>query len=763
MTIEQAYDLFDEGRYHESEAICIALLKSDPDYFPATYLSGNIKSRIGDYEEAIEFYHRSLILRPTSGTVLFNLAFLAKERGDIKIAIVYINRYININNKDAEAYIFRSTLRIEIRDFYLALEDLDAALCLVPNSPEAFSNKGNCLNELKRFDEALASYDKAISIKSDYAEAFYNRGITLAGLRRFDEAVASYDKAISTKLDYAEAYNNRGITLGELRRFDEALASYDKAISIKSDYAEAFNNCGVTLGELRRFDEALASYDRAISTRSDYADAFYNRGTTLCELKRFDEALTCYGKAISIKPDFQWLYGSWLHIRMQTSEWSGFDEILREFQFKIEDKKSVTPPLPALALFDDLRLNLRAARQWIDEKFPSDQLMEPFKTKIFKSKIRIGYFSADFHNHATAYLMAELFELHDRNSFEFYAFSFGPSSIQEMRQRLEVSFDQFIDVSFQSDQDIARLSRTLAIDIAIDLKGFTQDARTGIFSHRCAPIQVNYIGYPGSMSADYIDYMIADQILIPVESQQFYSEKIVYLPHSYQVNDSKRRISENFFTRTELGLPDDGFVFCCFNNSYKILPDIFDSWMRILQAVEGSVLWLLDDNKTSTHNLRREASNRGVSPDRLVFAKRMPIADHLARHRHADLFLDTLPYNAHTTASDALWAGLPVLTRIGQSFAARVAASLLNAVGLPELITTSAEEYEQCAVNLATHPDQMRALKQKLADTRLSSNLFNTPLYVRHLEAAYLSMYERYQDGLGPDHIYFQEETKTSE
>jgi predicted O-linked N-acetylglucosamine transferase (SPINDLY family) len=365
----------------------------------------------------------------------------------------------------------------------------------------------------------------------------------------------------------------------------------------------------------------------------------------------------------------------------------------------------------------------------------------------------VGYFSADFHNHATGYLMAEFFELHDKSQFELVGFSFGPITNDGMRQRLEKSFDQFIEVGSRSDIEIAQLSRDLNIDIAVDLKGFTQDSRTGIFAHRPAPIQVNYLGYPGAMVADYIDYIIADKTLISPELQSCYLEKVVYLPDSYQVNDRKRLISERQFTRQELGLPEGSFVFCCFNNNYKILPATFEGWMRILKAVEGSVLWLFQDNSWAVENLKKEAEKQGITADRLVFAERLPLPEHLARHRQANLFLDTFPYNAHTTTSDALWVGLPVLTLMGQSFASRVAASLLNAIGLPELITFTQKEYEALAIELATNPKKLVDIKLKLARNRLNAPLFDTPLFTKNLEAAYIKMMEQYQADLQPDHI----------
>ena len=340
-----------------------------------------------------------------------------------------------------------------------------------------------------------------------------------------------------------------------------------------------------------------------------------------------------------------------------------------------------------------------------------------------------------------------------QSRFEMTAISIGPDDNSEMRQRLKHSFDHFIDATILSDEEIASRIRVTEIDILIDLKGFTQDARTNVFARRPAPIQANYIGYPGTMGAEYIDYIIADQTVIPENSKQYYLEKIVYLPTSYQVNDSKRFISDKAFTRTQLGLPPTGFVFCSFNNNYKITPRIFDCWMRILKQVESSVLWLLEDNPTAASNLRKEATTRGVNPERLIFAKRLPIAEHLARHRLADLFLDTLPYSAHTTASDALWAGLPVLTCLGETFAGRVAASLLNAIGLPELIAATPEAYEQMAIDLATHPEKLAVIKRKLAENRLTTPLFDTKLFTKHIEAAYIAMYERHQAGLAPDHI----------
>ena len=441
---------------------------------------------------------------------------------------------------------------------------------------------------------------------------------------------------------------------------------------------------------------------------------------------------------------------------MRVCSWSGFERSLENIAHRILANEKATTPLPLLCITDNALLHQKSSEIYIQSNYAFNSVLGPIQKRSGDQKIRIAYFSADFHNHATGYLMAELFELHDKNQFELVGFSFGPIASDEMRQRIEKSFDQFIEVGNQSDMEIAQLSRDLNIDIAVDLKGFTQDSRTGIFANRAAPIQVNYLGYPGTMGADYMDYIIADKTLIPEGTQQAYSEKIAYLSNSYQVNDRKRFISDRQFTRQELGLPENGFVFCCFNNNFKILPATFAGWMRILKALEGSVLWLFQDNPWAVENLKQEALNHGVDPSRLVFAERMPLSEHLARHRQADLFLDTFPYNAHTTTSDALWTGLPVLTLMGNSFASRVAASLLNAIGLPELISNSQEEYEALAIELASNPQKLIALKQKLASNRLTTPLFDTPQFTKGLEQAYIQMYERYQADLPPDHLVLE-------
>ena len=624
-----------------------------------------------------------------------------------------------------------------------------------PGHFDALHLAGVIAYQTKKPLQAVELIGRAIAIDPNNAAAYNNLGTALQDLERLEEALESFDRALQIKPDYAEALNNRGNMLLKLKRIDEAIASFDRALMIRPDFAQALNNRGNALSELRQFDAALDSFSRALAIKPDYAQALCRHGDTLLELRQFDAALVSFGRALKFEPGLDYLYGSWLRTKLSVGDWSDAEDGLARLAQKIRRNERAVVPHFLLGMIDSLSLQRKAAEILIAERQPAPPLLPAIPKYPRHERIRVGYYSADYFNHATMFLMAELFERHDRDRFEIVAFSFGPDIDDEMRRRAVAAFDRFIDVRNKSDREIAQLSRDLGIDIAVDLKGFTvRDMRLEIFAYRAAPVQVNYLGYPGTMGASYIDYLVADEILIPDANRQHYSEKVVYLPDSYQVNDRKREIANRAFTRAELGLPATGFVFCCFNDSYKITPQTFHGWMRLLKQVEGSVLWLFETNRAAVDNFRNVAERSGVGAERLVFAEHIRFAEHLARHRLADLFLDTLPCNAHTTASDALWAGLPVLTCIGEAFASRVGASLLNAIGLPELVTTHQEQYEGLAVELATHPERLGRIRQKLERNRLTAPLFDTPLFTRHIEDAYTQMYERHQAGLPPDHIH---------
>jgi len=727
-----------------------------PNDAEAHFNRGNALQKLKRPQEALGSYDRAIALKPKFTAAYYNRGIGLDELNRTEEAIECYEKALLIKPDFAEANFNHGNALQKLKRLQEAITSYDRAILIRPDYAEAYSNRGNVFLELDLVKEAIASFAKAISIKPDYAEAHSNLGAGLQKIKRLEEAITCYDRAISIKPGYAEAYSNRGSALVEIKRFEEAEENYHIAISIDAEYADAYSNLGNLMQDLRRTEKALASYDKAITINPKHAKAYYNRGTTLLELKRFDEALLSYEAAIDLEPDYAYLHGLHLHTKMGICEWQDFEKNVKILLLKIDHHKKSSPCLPVLALTDSLASQLKNSKIWANDKHPHSSSLGPILKPSRHEKIKIGYYSADFRNHAISHLMAEMLEMHDKNAFEIFAFNLYPSLPDETSARIFSAVTQVINLGDKSDRSAAQLSRALEIDIAIDLGGHTTYSRTGIFAHRCAPVQVNYLGFPGTLGATYYDYILADAMVIPEDQKHQYMEKVVYLPNCYQPNDSQRRISDRILSRTEVGLPDYGFVFCCFNNSYKILPETFEGWMRILHAAEGSVLWLLDHNQLATRNLKREAQNRGIDASRLVFADRVPLADHLARHRLADLFIDTFPYNAHTTASDALWAGLPVLTRVGQSFAARVAASLLNAIELPELITTTQEQYEAAAIELATNPIKFKAINNKLQRNRMATALFDTPRFTKHIESAYTEMYECYRDELPLEHIYIK-------
>jgi predicted O-linked N-acetylglucosamine transferase (SPINDLY family) len=620
----------------------------------------------------------------------------------------------------------------------------------------AHSSRGFALAGLKRFDEALAALEQAIALKSDYFDAYCARGHVLHEMRRYEAAVGSYDEAIALDPDDLRAhpaYSSRAFSLKELKRFEEALASYDRANALEDTDVDVHINRGGVLQEMGRHEAAIASYDRAIALKPDCVEAHAGRGFSLLNRGRHEAALASFDRAIALKADQKYLLAFRRYVQMQMCDWRDLAPYLEQLEQDLRARKPVTAPFQVLALFDSPPLQRSAAEIWVREECPPDDTLGTIPDRPRGDKIRIGYFSADFRNHPVSFLTAELFETHDRSRFEIIAFALGPKTQDAVRARLERAFDQFIDVGERSDLEVAEAARDLGIDIAVDLGGFTDFARPKIFALRTAPIQMSYIGYLGTMGAPYMDYLLADPTIIPAEEQPSYSEAIIYLP-SYQVNDSKRLVVERALTREQLGLPAAGFIFSCFNANYKITPSTFALWMRILLRVEGSSFFLYAGNEVVERNLRKEAERRGVDPDRMVFGKFLAQEDYLARFRTMDLFLDTLPYNAGTTASDALWAGLPVLTCAGRAFASRVAASLLNAIELPELVTSTTEQYEEMAVQLAENPELLEKIKQKLAQNRLKAVLFDTCLFTKHLEVAFSRVQERHRAGLAPQTIF---------
>jgi len=597
---------------------------------------------------------------------------------------------------------------------------------------------------------AARLYGAILAANPRHFQALYLLGFVHFQRGEFSDAERLIDESLRVNPQSPDAHYNRGCALQQLGRHEEALSSFERAVALKPDYDDAWTNRGATLLALRRPGDALHSFDRTLALKPFDKEALSNRGATLFEMKRYAEAATDYEALLTVDPSFPFSRGDAALCRAYCCNWKSLADDRARLHKDTQLGRPVLSPHASTLISDSSADQKICAEIWVQQRCPEAQSRLWRGERYDHDKIRVAYLSADFHSHATAYLAAGVFERHDRTRFEVSAISFGPDDGSEMRSRLRRAFDHFDDVLTRSDADVARMLKAMEVDIAVDLKGFTHGARPGIFALRSAPIQVNYLGHPGTMGAPYIDYIIADETVIPDGDDGFYSEKVVRLPGSYQPNDCSRAIADAIPRRSDEALPERGFVFCSFNSSYKITPEIFDVWMRLVKSVPGSVLWLLEDNEAAVSNLRREADARGVSPGRIVFAQRKRPAGHLARHRLADLFLDTLPCNAHTTASDALWSGLPVLTCTGRTFAGRVAASLLSAVGLPELITASLAEYETLATRLARDEPLLASLKAKLAKNRDSTSLFDTAAYTRNLEAAYIAMYEHHQRGDRP-------------
>ena len=723
------------------------------DFFEGWHELGTARSRLGDVRGALDAYGKAAELNPRSFQVFFNLGRMHDELGEFAQAIESYGRAIALQADFAAAWTHRGIDLSELGRHDEALANHERATALDPADPEAWTNQAVTLGHLGRHAEALVSHARALALQPDQAHYWSNKAVTLEALRRPGEALSCHDRAVSLAPGSAEAWTNRAHALHLLGRNDDALAQLARAIELQPTLARAWADRGIVLATSGRHAEAVAHYERALQLEPGHAQTLTNQGMALSQLGRRVEALACFQEAMRHEPATDYLLGHVANARMSICDWTDWQTELETLAGRIRAGAKAIAPFSALALFDAPDLALLAARTWVADKHPPAGMEASIPARPPGAKIVLGYFSADFHDHATSYLMAEFFERHDRERFELVAFSFGPDLLDNSRRRLLAAFDRFIDVRSQADEAVARLSREVGVDVAIDLKGFTLESRPGIFACRAAPVQVSYLGYPGTTGAAFMDYVLADHQVIPAGDEPFYTEKVIRLPHSYQVNDTRRPVAGRRWTRQEAGLPEQGTVFCCFNASYKIAPSTFDSWMRILRRVEGSVLWLYEGDRAASTNLRREAAARGVAPDRLVFAGHLPAAEHLARYQLADLFLDTLPYNAHTTASDALWRGVPVLTLRGKAFAGRVAASLLHAAGLSELVTDSAAAYENLAVALALEPARLGELRRRLAAQNPSAPLFDTARTTRAIEQAYMEIVHRQRSGLPPDHL----------
>jgi protein O-GlcNAc transferase len=748
------------GRHDEAFATYDRALSIRPDFADAWIGRGDVLTDLKRYDDAFVAYEKALAIKPdrdTGWVARGNLGWICKRYDEASEAY---DRALSINPGLETAWLGRGNVCCDLRRYDAAFDAYDKALSIRPDLAEAWLGKGNVHWKLKRHQEALEAFDRALSIKPDLETAWLGRANACFDLKRHDEALANFERALSIKPDLAEARLGGGNVFAEMKRLDEALAAYEQALSIRPDLVEAWVGRGNVLWSLKRYEQALASYDRTLSLNPDFEGAWLGRGNVFSDLRRYDDAFAAYDKAWSIEPDLEGLEGARLHAKMNLCDWTNLEEEAVHLNQAIGAGKPNSSPFTLLSVTDSPDEQLRCARVWVAARHPllARAAGSPGPT-YDHGKIRLGYVSPDLREHPVGYLTAEMFENHDPNRFETYAFSIGPDDDSSTRRRLQGAFDRFVDCHGKSDGEVLQEIKQAQIDILVDLAGHTQNARPSLFAARPARVAVNFLGFAGTLGSKGLsDYIIADHVVLPDSNSHYFEEKVVRLPGSFMPRDTKGQAIDGIVVdRADHDLRPDWIVFCCFNNAYKINPPLFASWMNILKKVDHSVLWLSGMGDTAKSNLRREAKKAGVDPDRLVFAKHVSsLAEHIARHRLADLFLDTLPYNAHTTASDALWAGLPIVTQIGESFAGRVAASLLSAVGLPELIARTRHDYEALAIDLALDRQKLQVIRQKLQENRSRSLLFDMARYVKRLEAAYEAMHRRHQAGLPPEHIEIQ-------
>jgi protein O-GlcNAc transferase len=748
--IERAIALFQTGDAAAAARVCRAALRRDQRNVAALFVLALTQMQQGKNEEAEQQFAKATALDPSAAEIWANRGNNQIALGRPDQALEYLSRALAIAVEFPDVLYNRAKLLADAGRPDEALADYDRCIALVPHFADAINNRGVILAKLGRHEEALRSYERCLALAPRAADTLNNRGNLLAAMGRHAEALASYDASLAVALDATDTLVNRANLLVTLRRYPEALAGYEFALRIAPDVPDVLERRGHVLATLGREEEAVASLERCLALAPRHKAAWLALLGLLVGRKRFEEAQTAIHKLLVVAPDTNFARGYLAFAKLNVCDWAGLAEALNALQDQVRQGKAAALPFHGILTPSSPQDQLLCARARLAVEFPR-ALPRLAATCYDHDRIRLAYLSADFHDHATAYLLSGLIEQHDRSRFELTGVSFGPDDDSRTQHRIRGAFDRFLDVRSLSDLAAAELIRAHEVDIAVDLKGFTQGCRPAIFASRPAPVQVAYLGFPGTMGADFIDYIIADRWVVSTDADRFYAEKVVYLPASYQCTDDKRPIAPAAPTRAEAGLPARGFVFGSFNHTFKIMPEVFDIWMRLLTAVEGSVLWQLADYPAARRNLRAEAERRGVSGDRIIFADRVPAEVHLARHGLGDLFLDTLPCCAHTTASDALWAGTPLLTCTGTTFTGRVATSLLHAIGVPELATRSLAEYEALALALAGEPDRLAALKAKIAANRRTHPLFDTARFCRGIEAAYAVMNARARRGEPPE------------
>lgn len=778
-----------KGRLEEARMAYSSILRKHPKHVPSLHHLALVEYKSGNSEKAVDLMRKALAIDPKNYEAHADLAAILETLGNVEEGIEACKAAIAIEPGYAAAYANLGMLNLRAKNPVQAVEACQKAIECKTDFAAAYIILADAMLALNRLDQAASACAKAMKFAPDTADPYiaYSKilecqgqpakadkaaqrafalnpnlvdeyaiqGDLLRSEGRIDEAVAAYRRALRRKPDDALVLHNLAVSLEELGHYDAALTAYGETVKLKPDFAEAWSNFGGLLQKLQEPEKSIDAFNRAVELKPDFADAYHNLGVSLKSVGRIGEAVHALRKALACDPNLLISRFELITLRRHACDWSGLESEETNCLSALRASQKKVAPFHILAMASDPE-EIREHNRLYANQLPVEagrviRQHHIVPGKSDRRRIRIGYLSSDYHQHATGALIAELFEKHDRTQFEVYGYCYGHDDGSDMRRRIVDSFDRFVSVKAMSPAAAAHRIHEDRIDILVDLKGYTQDARSEILKHRPAPIQVNFLGYPSTMGADFIDYIIADPHVIPPGHIPFYDEAVVHLPNAYQPNDTHREISGEPQSRASHGLPEDAFVFCSFNNSYKNTLEVFTVWMRLLEEIPDSVLWLYEANTLCKTNLQREAVAHGIDPARLVFARKMPMAEHLARHRLADLFLDTLPYNAHTTASDALWAGLPVLTCERGSFAGRVSASLLRAIDMPELICATLEDYESLALEIAGNPERLRALKNKLQEKRVSSALFDINRYTHDIEAAFLHMAKMKHQGREPE------------
>jgi protein O-GlcNAc transferase len=723
-----AFGRFQAQDFAAAEQLCVEILRDAPRYPDAMHLLGVVRLATGNAGEAVSLIAGALEGKPSDPVALEHLGLARVAQKDYPAAEAAFLQAIARGGRQGVRF-----------------------------------NLGNLYATMGRLNDAASAFQQLLAMEPNDADAHNNLGIVNQRLGKRDAAAANYHLALKVNPRHAHAWHNLGTVHSEQGSLKDAAAAYRKSLEIAPNQASVYNDLGSALRDSGDFESAIAAYRKAIAIDPQSVPALYNLAETLKAPGRFDEAIAAYERALAIKPDYLQAVNGLTYLHQHICDWNGIEALWERLRRDAFGKPgSGATPFSVLFMPTSAEEQLACSREWARQTLgywigAGPSLGIDIRPHTRGSRLRVGYLSWDFHEHATSYLIAELFELHDRGRFEVFAYSYGPDDGSAIRARIKSACEHFVDIAGDSHVEAARRIQGDGIDVLVDLKGYTLGSRSQIVALRPAPVQASWLGFPGSMGTECVDYIIADPFIIPDGAERHYSERVVRLPDCYQVNDRKREISARMSTRGENGLPAAGVVLCCFNQTAKILPDVFASWMRVLRAVPGSVLWLLESNRWAAENLRRAAADQGIAADRMLFAPRRPLAEHLARYRAADLAIDTYPYTSHTTASDALWAGCPLVTRVGDTFVSRVAGSILRNAGMHELVTDNAADYERKVLELATNPGKLQEIRHKVQEARDTSPLFDTPRFVRNLEGAFETMLEAYVNGASaPDESHVQ-------